>query len=50
VITYCPPITTDRYEKEFLSGGDAAKKAAVKRLTRDIELELYKTTVNGPDW
>jgi hypothetical protein len=40
----------DAYEKEFMSGEEGANKHAVKRLTRAIEVELLKTTLNAPDW
>jgi glycerol-3-phosphate O-acyltransferase/dihydroxyacetone phosphate acyltransferase len=40
----------DDYEEEFLSGEDGAAKKAVKRLTKKIELEMLKLTINAPDW
>jgi hypothetical protein len=40
----------DDYAKDFLSGDDAAKKLAVKRLTRKIGTEMRQMTVNAPDW
>jgi glycerol-3-phosphate O-acyltransferase/dihydroxyacetone phosphate acyltransferase len=40
----------DAYEKEFMSGEEGANKHAVKKLTRTIEVELLKMTVNAPDW
>ncbi len=38
------------YEEEFLSGKEGANKSAVKKLTRKIDTELRKMTVNSPDW
>jgi hypothetical protein len=40
----------DDYEEEFLSGEEGSAKKAVKRLTKKIELEMLKLTVNSPDW
>jgi hypothetical protein len=44
------PITMDDYEDEFLSGAEGAAKKAAKRLTKKVELEMLKLTVNSPDW
>lgn len=49
VVTYGPVIDPTQYADEFFSG-EGAKKAAVKKLTKAIELEMYKMTVNAPDW
>jgi len=40
----------DDYSKDFLSGDDAAKKLAVKRLTLKIGTDMKQMTVNAPDW
>jgi hypothetical protein len=48
--SYGKPITMDAYQEEFLSEVEGANKHAVKRLTRAIEVELLKTSVNAPDW
>jgi hypothetical protein len=40
----------DAYEKEFFSGVEGSNKDAAKRLTRQMELEMHKMTVNAPDW
>lgn len=40
----------DQYEEEFMSQSEGASKHAVKKMTRAIEVELRKTTVNSPDW
>ncbi|KAJ9102947.1 hypothetical protein QFC19_004503 [Naganishia cerealis] len=50
VVEYGVPITTDSFEEEFLSEDEGANKLAVKRLTKTLELEMMKLTVNGPDW
>lgn len=49
-VRYGHPITMDAYEEEFLSTADGAAKKAVKRLTKKIELEMLKLTINSPDW
>lgn len=49
-VTYAPAISMDEYRDDFLSGDEAQRKAAVKRLTKRMELELHKMTVNAPDW
>jgi hypothetical protein len=40
----------DAFEEQFLSTEEGQSKLAVKRLTKIIELELWKNTVNAPDW
>jgi glycerol-3-phosphate O-acyltransferase/dihydroxyacetone phosphate acyltransferase len=40
----------DAYEEEFMSDVAGANKHAVKRLTRTLEVELLKASVNAPDW
>lgn len=40
----------DQYEPEFFSESEGDSKLAVKRLTRQIELEIRKASVNAPDW
>lgn len=48
--SYGKPITMDAYQEEFMSGEEGANKHAVKRLTRTLEVELLKSSVNAPDW
>ncbi|EIW71954.1 hypothetical protein TREMEDRAFT_36357 [Tremella mesenterica DSM 1558] len=50
VVHYGRPIETAAYEEEFLSPEEGIAKNVVKRLTRTIEIELRKMTVNAPDW
>lgn len=40
----------DPYRDEFLSSAEGAPRAAVKRLTAQIEKELFEATINAPDW
>lgn len=40
----------DAYIEQFLSDEEGAPRAAVKRLTRAIEVELMEATINAPDW
>ena len=40
----------DNYEAEFLSSEEGHAKLAVKRLTRFIDVEMRRMTVNSPDW
>ncbi len=40
----------EAYDEDFTSGDDGRKRLAVKRLTRKIELEFRRTTVNASDW
>lgn len=44
------PITMDAYKRQFFSDVDGEPRAAVKRLTRQIEKELLETSINAPDW
>jgi len=48
--SYGKPITMDAYKQEFMSEVEGANKHAVKRLTRTLEVELLKNSVNAPDW
>ncbi|GFZ48760.1 hypothetical protein JCM24511_06509 [Saitozyma sp. JCM 24511] len=50
VVYYGEPITMDEYAEQFLSEEEGASRIAVKRLTRRIDLEMWKHTVNAPDW
>ncbi|RDB16781.1 Glycerol-3-phosphate O-acyltransferase 2 [Hypsizygus marmoreus] len=50
VVEFGQPITLDPYKEQFFSDVEGAPRAAVKRLTRTIEGELVKATVNAPDW
>ncbi|KAI0784612.1 hypothetical protein C8Q75DRAFT_699868, partial [Abortiporus biennis] len=49
-ILFGPPITMDPYKEQFFSGEEGAPRAAVKRLTAQIEQELTEATINAPDW
>lgn len=40
----------DDYAEDFLSGKEGAPKLAVKRLTKKIEDDMHRLTVNAPDW
>ncbi|PSR72629.1 hypothetical protein PHLCEN_2v11513 [Hermanssonia centrifuga] len=40
----------DQYMDQFLSSEEGAARAAVKRLTANIEQELVQATINAPDW
>ncbi|THH14024.1 hypothetical protein EW146_g6264 [Bondarzewia mesenterica] len=44
------PIALDPYMDQFLSTEEGANRAAVKRLTRAIEVQLVELTINAPDW
>lgn len=50
LVDYGKPIVVDDYLSEFLSEDEGAARSAAKRLTRDIENWLIKSTVNAPDW
>lgn len=50
VVEYGKPITMDAFEEEFMSLEEGASKLAVKRLTKRLELEMMKMSVNAPDW
>lgn len=47
---YGKAIEMAQYDDDFLSGDEAKKRLAVKRLTRQMELEIRQMTVNAPDW
>ncbi|BEI82729.1 hypothetical protein CcaverHIS002_0305970 [Cutaneotrichosporon cavernicola] len=49
-VTYGPVISMDDYKDDFLNGDDSLRKATVKRLTKRMEVEMHKMTVNAPDW
>jgi glycerol-3-phosphate O-acyltransferase/dihydroxyacetone phosphate acyltransferase len=38
------------YEEDFLSKEEGSSRSAVKRMTRKLELEMMKLTINAPDW
>ena len=40
----------DEYRKKFFSPEEGAPRAAVKRLTAQIEQQLTEITINAPDW
>ena len=40
----------DPYIDQFLSEEEGAPRAAVKRLTRALEMQLVALTINAPDW
>lgn len=44
------PIKLDDYKEQFFSGVEGGPRAAVKRLTAQIEKELVEATINAPDW
>jgi hypothetical protein len=48
--SYGKPIAMDAFQEEFMSDVEGANKHAVKRLTRTLEVELLKSSVNAPDW
>jgi hypothetical protein len=50
LVDYGKPIVVDDYLEEFLSEIEGAARSAAKRLTRDIEDWLVKSTINAPDW
>ncbi len=49
-VTYGPVIPMEDFKDDFLNGDEALRKATVKRLTKRMELEMHKMTVNAPDW
>lgn len=49
-VTYGPVIHAADFADEFFAPGENSKKAAVKHLGKAILLEMFKTTVNAPDW
>ena len=50
MVNYGTPIVIDDYMEEFLSEEEGAARSTAKRLTRDIENWLIKSTINAPDW
>lgn len=40
----------EEYEDEFLSKEEGASRAAVKKLTKRLELQMMKQTINAGDW
>jgi len=48
--SYGKPIHMIDYDEDFLSGDDVRRRLAVKRLTRKIDLDMRRMTVNAPDW
>ncbi|KAJ2931481.1 hypothetical protein H1R20_g5595, partial [Candolleomyces eurysporus] len=49
VMEFGKPIPASEYVEQFLSEGEGAARAAVKRMSRKIESELIETTINSPD-
>lgn len=47
---YGKPIDVEEYEAEFMSGQEGAAKSAVKKLTKRLEMDMLKQTVNAHDW
>ncbi|KAH8077503.1 glycerol-3-phosphate-acyltransferase [Cristinia sonorae] len=50
IMEFGKPITMDQYKEEFMSSDEKAPRAAVKRLTAQIEKGLIESTINAPDW
>ncbi|KAH7888964.1 hypothetical protein F5I97DRAFT_1803842 [Phlebopus sp. FC_14] len=50
IMEFGQPISMQDYREQFFSDLEGAPRAAVKRLTRTIELELVEATINAPDW
>lgn len=50
VVEYGKPITMDDFEDDFMSLEEGVSKQAVKRLTKRLELEMMKMSINAPDW
>ncbi|EMD33764.1 hypothetical protein CERSUDRAFT_87104 [Gelatoporia subvermispora B] len=50
IMEFGRPIKPEDYKEQFLSAEEGASRAAVKRLTADIEQQLVEMTVNAPDW
>ena len=40
----------DPYKDHFLSPTEGASRAAVKRVTHQLAMQLFEMTVNAPDW
>ncbi|KAI5889222.1 uncharacterized protein SCHCODRAFT_02510249 [Schizophyllum commune H4-8] len=50
IIEFGKPITMDPYKDHFLSPTEGASRAAVKRVTHQLAMQLFEMTVNAPDW
>lgn len=50
LVDYGKPIVVDDYLDEFLSENEGAARSAAKRLIRDVEDWLIRSTINAPDW
>lgn len=50
IMEFGRPITMDPYREQFMKGEESERRAAVKRLTRDLEAGLIQATINAPDW
>ncbi|KAI0058117.1 hypothetical protein BV25DRAFT_1830479 [Artomyces pyxidatus] len=50
IMEFGRPIKMDPYIEQFLQEDEGAPRAAVKRLTRAIEAQLFELTINAPDW
>ncbi|TFK74279.1 glycerol-3-phosphate-acyltransferase [Pluteus cervinus] len=50
IMEFGQPITLEAYKEQFFSDVEGAPRAAVKRLTAEIERELFEATINAPDW
>lgn len=40
----------DEFAGEFTSGEEGAPKSAVKRLTKRVEDDMRRLTINSPEW
>ena len=50
VSRFSEPIHVSEYKAEFNSEEEGASRIAVKKLTQKIENELFRSTINAPDW
>ncbi|TFK44667.1 glycerol-3-phosphate-acyltransferase [Crucibulum laeve] len=50
IMEFGRPISMDEYQEQFMSSAEGASRAAVKRLSRQIESELVEASVNASDW
>ncbi|KAI0028599.1 hypothetical protein K488DRAFT_89590 [Vararia minispora EC-137] len=50
ILQFGRPITMEPYIGQFLALGEGESRAAVKRLTHEIEMQLIEMTINAPDW
>lgn len=50
ILRYGEPISMADYEEQFLSTVPGEARLAVKRLTRRIEENLVRFTINADDW